>query len=87
MVADMAANMEVHTMADIEVDKVAVKVADMVANMEVDKVVEMVADEKEEEKKGHTKKKNKQGQKLVLSDALAVQSQGLRVSRSKGFKS
>ena len=29
----------------------------------------------------------KQGQKLVLSDALAVQSQGLRVSRSKGFKS
>ena len=27
------------------------------------------------------------GQKLVLSDALAVQSQGLRVSRSKGFKS
>ena len=30
---------------------------------------------------------NKQGQKLVLSDALAVQSQGLRVSRSKGFKS
>ena len=33
MVADMAANMEVHTVADIEVDKVAVKVADMVANM------------------------------------------------------
>ena len=30
---------------------------------------------------------NKQGQKLVSSDALAVQSQGLRVSRSKGFKS
>ena len=29
----------------------------------------------------------KQGQKLVLSDALAVQSQGVRVSRSKGFKS
>ena len=29
----------------------------------------------------------KQGQKLVLSDALAVQFQGLRVSRSKGFKS
>ena len=29
----------------------------------------------------------KQGQKLVLSDALAVQSQGLRVSRSKGVKS
>ena len=29
----------------------------------------------------------KQGQKLVLSDALAVQSQGLRVLGSKGFKS
>ena len=29
----------------------------------------------------------KQGQKLVLSDALAVQSEGLRVPRSKGFKS
>ena len=28
----------------------------------------------------------KQGQMLVLSDALAVQSQGHRVSRSKGFK-
>ena len=28
----------------------------------------------------------KQDQKLVLSDALAVQSQGLRVSRYKGFK-
>ena len=29
----------------------------------------------------------KQGQKLVLSDALAVQSQGPRILRSKGFKS
>ena len=37
MVADMAANMEVHTVADIEVDKVAVKVADMVANMAAEK--------------------------------------------------
>ena len=30
---------------------------------------------------------NKQGLKLVLSDAVAVQFEGLRVSRSKGFKS
>ena len=32
-------------------------------------------------------KNKEQGQTLVLSDALAVQSQGLRVLRSKGFKS
>ena len=36
MVADMAANMEVHTVADIEVDKVADKVAGMVPNMAAD---------------------------------------------------
>ena len=47
---------------------------DMVADMEVHKVADIVADKK-------------QGQKMVLSDALAVQSQGLGISRSKGFKS
>ena len=39
MVADMAADMEVHIVSD----------------MEVDKVDDMMANEKEEEKKGHAK--------------------------------
>ena len=50
--------------ADTAADLEVDKVADKVADLGVDKVADMVVDKK-------------QGQKLVLSDALAVQSQGL----------
>ena len=53
MVADMAADMEVHMMADMNMDKVADMVADMAADMEVHMVTDMEVDkvaEEEEEK-------------------------------------